>query len=216
MPNWTNTRMSVIGGTEKEIRDFVSKIQVIEGETESMFANKITKIYESLIPCPAELFEVTSPVRENQAELAKEMMEKHGATDWYQWQYDNWGVKWGDCHTFMEEEPHQFQNGNWEVVYIYDLPWGDGEPAHQNISRLFPNLRFGFDFDEEAGFFQGCQVMKAGEILFSEFFEPCNWEEPLPKDATDEQEEAYWEKHSEWRGDKMHAICKKADKVGWA
>ena len=214
MPNWTNTRMAV-SGTEADVKDFVSKILVEEGRTESMFAREVTLIYKSLIPCPEELFEVTSPVREEQAELAEQMRQKYGASDWYEWQYDNWGVKWGDCHTFMDSEPHQLANGKWEVVYVYDLPWGDGEQAHVKISALFPNLRFGFDFDEEAGFFQGCQVMKAGEILFSDFFEPAVDYEDLPDGLTPEQQDEWHDKYSEWRNEKMSEICKEADKEGW-
>ena len=214
MPNWTNTRMSVCG-TEAEVKDFVSKILVEEGRTESMFANKVTSIYKSFIPCPEELFEVTSPVREEQAELAQKMMDKYGATDWYSWQYDNWGVKWGDCHTFMDSEPTQLGNGKWEVVYVYDLPWGDGERAHVKISALFPTLRFAYDFDEEAGFFQGCQVMKAGEIIFGDFFEPAGEYEDMPDDMTSEQQDEWHDKYSEWRNDTMSKICEEADKVGW-
>lgn len=214
MPNWTSTRMSV-AGTEADVKDFVSKILVEEGKTESMFARNITKIYESLIPCPTELFDVISPVREEQAELAQQMTEKHGAPNWYEWQYQNWGVKWGDCHTFMETEPVALPNGNWEVVYIYDLPWGDGEQAHVKISALFPNLRFAFDFEEEAGFFQGCQVMKNGEIIFSEFFEPAAAYEDMPDGLTDEQQDEWSEKYSEWRNEQMEQICEEADKVGW-
>lgn len=214
MPNWTNTRMSV-SGTEAEVKDFVSKILVEEGRTESMFANKVTSIYKSFIPCPEELFEVTSPVREEQAELAEQMRQKYGATDWYEWQYNNWGVKWGDCHTFMDSEPAQLGNGKWEVVYVYDLPWGDGEQAHVKISALFPTLRFAYDFDEEAGFFQGCQVMKAGEIIFGEFFEPAGEYENMPDNLTSEQQDEWHDKYSEWRNDTMSKICEEADKVGW-
>lgn len=203
-----------VTGTEEDVKDFISKIKVEEGKTESMFAREITSIFKSLIPIPEELYEVTSPVREEQAELAQKMLEKYGHTNWYDWQYDNWGVKWGDCHTFKEEEEHELPNGKWEVVYIYDLPWGDGEPAHENISKLFPNLRFGFDFDEEAGFFQGCQVMKGGEILFSEFFEPAAMYDNYPDDATPEQIDEHWDKYSEWRREKMSAIIAKADKIG--
>jgi len=207
-----------VTGTEADVKDFISKILVEEGKTESMFAREITSIFKSLIPIPEELYEVTSPVREEQAELAEQMLQKYGYSNWYDWQYDNWGVKWGDCHTFKEEEEHELPTGKWEVVYIYDLPWGDGEGGHQNISKLFPNLRFGFDFDEEAGFFQGCQVMKGGEILFSEFFDPAaqydEMRKDYPSDITDEQIEELNEKHNEWCNEQMSIVCMEADKIG--
>lgn len=218
MPNWTNTRMAV-SGTEEDVKDFISKILVEEREELvgkfPMMSRTEIRIFESLVPCPKELFDVTSPVREEQSELAKQMMDKYGATDWYSWQYENWGVKWGDCHTFVDSELEPLNNGLWEVVYVYDLPWGSGDEAHKKISAMFPKLRFAFDFDEEAGFFAGCHVMKAGKILFEQFFEPCNWDEELADDATDEQQMEYWDKHSEWRNDMMSKICEEADKVGW-
>ncbi len=219
MPNWANTRMSVSGKTEAEVQEFIDKVIVEEKEelqgSFPMMSKTETKIFESFVPCPKELFEVTSPVREEQAELAEAMLEKYGTTDWYSWQHENWGVKWGDCHTFVDSELDELGNGHWETVYVYDLPWGTADPAHKAISAMFPNLRFAFDYDEEAGFFAGCQVMKAGEIIFEDFFAPCEWEKEMPEDATPEQEDAYWDEHSEWRNDTMSKICEEADKVGW-
>ena len=208
-----------VSGTEEDVKEFISKVLVEEKEelvgAFPMMSKTEIKIFESFIPCPKELFEVTSPVREEQADLAKEMMDKYGVSDWYSWQYENWGVKWGDCHTFVDSELEQLGNGRWETVYVYDLPWGTGEEAHQKISAMFPNLRFGFDYDEEAGFFAGCQVMKAGEILFSDFFAPCDYDVEMPEDATEEQMDAYWEKQSEWRNNEMSNIAEESDKVGW-
>ena len=218
MPNWTNTRMAVTG-TEEDVKDFVSKVLVTEKEELEgkfpMMSKTVIEIYKSFIPCPEELFEISHPTLPEQAELAKQMVEKYGESDWYDWQYQNWGVKWGDCHTFVDSELEPLNNGLWEVVYVYDLPWGSGDEAHTKISAMFPKLRFAFDFDEEAGFFAGCHVMKAGKILFEEFFEPCNYPEELPEDATHEQLTEYWDKQSEWRNNKMSDICERADKVGW-
>lgn len=225
MPNWCNTRMTITG-TKEECKRFMDGIKSHDEEVGiydyttpfpyEKTGTRIVKrleILDSFLPCPKELYEITSPVQPEQAELAEQMMEKYGTTDWYSWQNENWGVKWGDCHTFLNQE-EELDDGSYSATYVFDTPWGTATEAFAKISAMFPTLRFSFEYDEEAGFFAGCQVIRNGELIFEDFFAPCDeFDEEMPEDPTDEQAEAYWNRQSEWRSNMMDAIVSEADMV---
>lgn len=206
MPNWVQTSLEITGPQE-ELDRFASMVKVEEVEdtwlsrrTGEKHTRLEMKIIESFLPCPEELYEVKSPVREEQNELAQQMLEKYGATDWYTWQYENWGVKWGDSQTEIDDS---YTTG---LFYRFQTPWGSADAAFTKISAMFPELRFQFFYDEEAGFFVGCQVMKNGEIVFDEMFSP----------AADYNEEVDWDndesmrKYEDWKNDNIFRIEGKA------
>jgi hypothetical protein len=172
MPNWVSTTLSVKGSKE-EVQRFVDGV-------------KDSKIIESYVPCPEELHAtVAGFVGEDKAEEHRKQQEaniaKYGYKDWWDWQYDNWGTKWGDCDTHLEK-PAEMSNGSWEVQGYFSTAWGPADTAFRKVSALFPTLTFLFDYDEEAGFFAGLQAMKDGEIVFESMFEPCNYEGELDYD----------------------------------
>lgn len=211
MPNWCSTRMTIKGSpaecerfiasviaedVEEEIYDFKTKYpyKVIGTRTE-----KKLNIISAFLPAPQELFQVTAPVREEQSELAQQMQEKYGCSNWYDWQYENWGVKWGDCHTeYLDENLIDHEDGERTIEYSFDTPWGTASTAFLKISAMFPTLRFDFFHDEEAGFFQGCEVMKNGELVYERFFKPCDFAVEAPEWDSPEYE-AYSEQESAWR-----------------
>jgi hypothetical protein len=49
-------------------------------------------LLNEFFPCPAELHEHEAPVRD--PALTKRFTEQYGASDWYNWQVQNWGTKW--------------------------------------------------------------------------------------------------------------------------
>jgi hypothetical protein len=192
MPNWVSTTLSVTGSKE-EIQRFVDGV-------------KDSKIIESYVPCPEELHAtVAGFVGEDKAEEHRKQQEsniaKYGHKDWWDWQYDNWGTKWGDCDTHLEK-PVEMSNGSWEVQGYFSTAWGPADTAFRKVSALFPTLTFLFDYDEEAGFFAGLQAMKDGEIVFESMFEPCNYEGEL--DYDDYESIDKYEAWKEAQGDAIH------------
>lgn len=223
MPNWCNTRMTITG-SEEECKRFMDGVKVEEIERKiydysTPYPHTIIDvtmetnlcIISGFLPCPEELREVAHPTQQAQAEQAEQMLAKHGAKDWYEWESINWGVKWGDCHTLLEDED-ELPNGDYEVVYSFDTPWGTATPAFIRISKMFPELRFDFFHEEEAGFFQGCQVIKNGELFFEEFFSPCEYGEEAPEGVSIDSDE--WnEKYDAWRHEQQEEIDALLDKV---
>lgn len=52
----------------------------------------------------------------------------------YEWQKQNWGVKWGACHSECEAAE--------ELVYLFDTAWVAPTQFVQNVSQRYPELKF--------------------------------------------------------------------------
>ena len=221
MPNWVDTTLEVFG-SESEVRRFVAGIE-----------NK--NIIKSYLPVPEELeitstfaFQPTEiptkwqewvtdgtwtqeqydeRVRENNelAEAQKANIAKYGHKDWYDWQYQEWGTKWGDCHTDIHEV-RIMDNGTGNVFITFDTPWGPAETAWGKISKMFPSLTFVFQYDEEAGFFAGNHVFRDGEIVFEGMYEPCSYEGDI-----DWSDDDSVEKYESWKNKNMDEIAMEMD-----
>ena len=191
MPNWVSTRLTV-KGSEEEVKRFANGI-------------KDSQILESYIPCPTELRDTVSGwVGEEKADEHRQQMEsnttKYGFKDWYDWQYDIWGTKWGDCDTDINN-PLGFSDGSWEVPIQYKTAWGPAEAGFIKVSAMFPTLLFIFDYEEEAGFFAGTQVMQDGATVFESMYEPCSYEGEVDWD-----DEESMQKYEAWKEEKTDAI----------
>lgn len=192
MPNWVSTSLSVTGSKE-EVQRFFDGV-------------KDSKIIESYFPCPKELTETVSGFftdEEKMEELRKKSeanIAKYGYPNWYEWSYQEWGTKWGDCDTYLEE-PTQLANGSWEVTGSFQTAWGPADKGFLKISSLFPSLLFTFEYDEEGGFFAGTHAFQFGEIVFESMYEPCSYEGEL-----DYSDEKSIEKYENWKEEKSDAI----------
>jgi hypothetical protein len=191
MPNWVSTTLTV-RGSEEEIKRFKDGI-------------KDSRILESYVPCPTELHEtVAGSVGTDKAEEHRKQQEsniaKYGHKDWYDWAYDNWGTKWGDCDTEISE-PMAFSDGSWEVQARYMTAWGPADAGFLKVSAMFPTLLFTFDYDEEAGFFAGTQAMHNGASVFESMYEPCSYEGELDYDDYESID-----KYEAWKEEKSDAI----------
>ena len=199
MPNWVYTSLEVTGPSE-ELSKFIAGIK--KGKKDEYTDTRYLEIISSYIPCPTELYEVTSPLKEEQKEFAAIMLENYGSANWYDWQHDNWGVKWGDCNTFIDEQDEA------SVKFRFETPWGTAEKAFLKISSMFPELIFLFSYEEEAGFFCGAEVMSKGEMDFSEMFSPSEYEGEVDWDSMEGTE-----KYDEWVYTLRSDIDTKADTV---
>ena len=191
MPNWVSTTLTV-KGSQNEVQRFVEGV-------------KDSKILESYVPCPEELHAtVAGSVGEDKAEEHRKQQEsniaKYGHKDWYDWSYDNWGTKWGDCDTDIQ--PFYVNNsGSWEVVIRYMTAWGPADAGFLKVSAMFPTLLFTFDYDEEAGFFAGTQAMQDGASVFESMYEPCEYEGEVDYDDYESID-----KYEAWKEEKSDAI----------
>ena len=80
MPNWCDNQVSITG--PKKIIDKIEKIVKEEDKSD-------IGLLQFMYPMPKELDDTTADGSKD-----KEMLAKHGHSDWYSWRTDNWSTKW--------------------------------------------------------------------------------------------------------------------------
>jgi hypothetical protein len=158
MPNWCANRVTVYGD-KLEISKFA---EFVKSEGEAF-------CFESVIPIPAELYDVQSPVVivdteaevevwiEEHSRASKEgffvsghpitkdtqmrLLMEYNSDNWYDWSCDNWGVKWDARDVDLIEDIGELQ-------YTFDTPWGPPEPVCVVLREKFPDLAIEWFWDE--------------------------------------------------------------------
>lgn len=86
---------------------------------------------------------------------------RYGATDWYEWATDNWGVKW-DAGAVRYDASPGFRR------YQFETAWGPPVEWAEKASALYPELRLSIQYDEPGMGFVGTFVVEGGEVLVDE------------------------------------------------
>ena len=89
----------------------------------------------------------------NVAEMGQneELIEKYGADNWYDWRYQNWGVKWNASDTEIYDEEH---------IIAFSTPWGPPIKFLKKLTEDFPGLRLELKHADE------CEGNGAGKVVF--------------------------------------------------
>jgi hypothetical protein len=122
MPNWCNNTVEI----------FHEDPAMIERVRKAFDAGALLNEF---IPCPAELHEHEAPIRSD--ELAKRFMEQYGATDWYNWQVQNWGTKWD---IGADGQPAD-DSDNGGLILSFDSAWSPPIGAYETLSELGFQIR---------------------------------------------------------------------------
>ena len=81
MPNWCENSVTFTHEDPQQIQRLVAAYN--EGT-----------LFNEFMPLPEDLRETTSPTPEADLDKAALLIEKHGFSNWYDWQVSNWGTKW--------------------------------------------------------------------------------------------------------------------------
>ena len=178
MPNHCYTRISISNPTKKQ-KEILKQIKLDGG---------LCRYY---VPFPEELNGISNgsttidgkSVRhwreidgENVAVSEKELKqleEKYGATNWYDWCLNNWGTKWG-CYEFgIDDDVIQFTSA-WSPI---------GDNIIQMFAQDFPS--FHYEYEEEQGW--GAEFdYEESECIFSNKYDTPQWEEIEDVDVKEE------------------------------
>lgn len=152
MPNWCSNTL-IVTGPKDELDQFVSITQ--NPASEDPDAQQYT-IASRFLPFPKELEKTEIFTLDDGTVRTYGVLTEDG----WKWQQDNWGVKWGDCHTTLtDREDHR-------AIYKFDTPWGPMLPAIRNISLMFPHLMFVMTWDESGMCFMGAATITNGKSLY--------------------------------------------------
>lgn len=156
MPNWCNNTLTIRGKKEdllafkKELEDNKPK----DGHV---------CLFQTFVPPPVEMKDTQSPNRDKKQESY--FLEKYAATDWYNWQIINWGIKWGCCGAYWEEEDvtDTYHDGLFDMILHYDTPWGPGDDCLKEVFESKDNLSFFLLYEEPGMGFQGNLFVRNGK-----------------------------------------------------
>lgn len=133
MPNWCKNNLKIKGNGEKVLE----LLELMKDEDGEMTFNK-------LVPMPKELEDTTSPTPDTMPiEEKNRLMDKYGATDWYSWRCDNWGVKWD------ASESGFWKDGD-DWIISFSTPWGPPCEFMKKLSAQFPKMTFILQFADES------------------------------------------------------------------
>jgi hypothetical protein len=164
MPNWCYNYVTV-KGDPKELHRLVEAMRITEknskGEDYQTFG------LNHLYPCPTELSETVSSFGHAQSpeheQQMKDNLAKYGASDWYDWNIENYGTKWGACHMEMDEDNLDEENGS--LHFYFESAWSPANGLMEKVSGLFPELIFAMHNTEEANFFACWFVFHNGKTV---------------------------------------------------
>lgn len=161
MPNWTNNTLKIIG-EEKTLKKFIKKAPKVEGKegTESYLKTDLS--LDNFYSLPKRLKNTISPMpldTEIAKKTSKELIEKFGADNWYNWQVKNWGTKWDIEAELVSGEPE-----NNELVYVFNSAWSPPIEWLKKVSKDYPDLKFLLDYEEEGMGFKGITKAQNGKI----------------------------------------------------
>ena len=122
MPNWCSNTVTITGDKEQ-----IDKFEAFLKEKEG------SDWFDFFLPTPVELTEVDSPNRDEKS--AESLVEKYGASDWYEWNVSNWGTKW-NCSA------EDWSRDGDSISFWFDSAWSPPTGLYEYITQQ--------DFDVEA------------------------------------------------------------------
>ena len=149
MPNWTQNTVTLTGN-EVDVKAFMKTItNDITMDEDEVTVYELTeclpmpKVFET-IRQGARTFDdvrVDAWFEDDEGErpmldiTKQELTDKHGTYEPIDWQYRNWGTKWGDCDTRIIDETYDNDRG--KVILSFDSAWGEPFLLLNHIARKY-------------------------------------------------------------------------------
>jgi len=158
MPNWCDNQVTITGPSA--VIDKIEKIVKEEDSTNGLL--------NYMSPMPAELRDTTADGSKD-----KEMIKKHGYSDWYGWACDNWSTKW-DVNEFYGVERELTPDGDSMISFGFSSAWSPPIGAYQtfliNMSEQKQDVSITAHYHEP-----GCDFMGIWENGDDRCYAPSNY-----------------------------------------
>lgn len=179
MPNHTASRLSILG-EEETIKELV---EFVKGEGDNFFS------FEKIKPAPDHIF---------QGELDQSAKEKYGKNNWYDWNVENWGTKWG---AYDQKQVEIFNSSN-ALKYICDksyaladyyfsTAWSPAIPVILELSGKYPKVIIQYSYVDEGYFFAGSTYFEDGCVLDEDNFDIEAYQEKYGEGASIDEKVLY-------------------------
>ncbi|MBO7212582.1 MAG: hypothetical protein J6V44_16490 [Methanobrevibacter sp.] len=208
MPNWCYTNIEVRGKTDvvKKLVEMVKSEKDEEGKATDFDFNKIVPQPKTYEECPPE-YRIDSEEDARKEHLSWDEEKERNWFNWYKWNCDNWGTKWGACDANTDLITLEKPIGKTAVINIYlSTAWSPALPVYRKLQEMYPELEIKVDFADEGGGFVGRLRPDGEEEEYGssdpEFKEVCDSVgcEYLYEDMEEDEDEDSegWEKDYEW------------------
>lgn len=146
MPNWVSNNLTVTGDVDM-LELFKQRISSpYQLVVEKYEANKPTVRVPEVIEPVFSFWNIVKPPKDK---LGLYHSSANGKEDkvwnWYHWNVTNWGVKWDASDAEITNDTET------EISYRFETPWGSASQVIELASRLYPELKFNLDYEEEQG-----------------------------------------------------------------
>lgn len=151
MPNWCKNNLKIYSNGEKTLE----LLELLKNEKGEMTFNKF-------LPMPKELNDTEKQYgTEMTDEKSKELRDKYGADNWYDWRCENWGCKWDASESAF------YKNGDYWMV-SFQTPWGPPIEFVQALSKKFNTMEFVMQYADEniGGSPLGEATFTNGEVMY--------------------------------------------------
>lgn len=143
MPNWVKNIVTI------EDTEALKKMLTKDNEGKLQFD------FNVVLPMPEELSTTQYPTEDTSKKL-KELKEKYGASNWYDWRCDNWGTKWNASDAVLIDDN----------TIEFDTAWSTPEPVIKAISEKFKTRVVVRYADEDIGYNCGEYEYSNGELEY--------------------------------------------------
>lgn len=165
MPNWISNELTVTGSkddmaafykaaaghsrkyvcmqdtdwesfTDIRLEAAIASLESMEPTKESHFSfHALIPVPDAVLLMPYDPGQFEGLVKSNK--IYADFCEKHNVTcSGYDWERENWGVIWGDCHTDIHTREDD------SFVVSFDTAWTVPDIFLEKVSIIFPNLAF--------------------------------------------------------------------------
>ncbi|MDK9431172.1 hypothetical protein QP016_10630 [Gallibacterium anatis] len=90
---------------------------------------------------------------------------KYGARTWYDWAYNNWGVKWNANTQYCDE----FNDGNTCFYVCFDTAWNPPNEWVNTLIQTFPDAKIKLTYFEPGIFFGGIESSDETETCYYQY-----------------------------------------------
>jgi len=91
--------------------------------------------------------------------MADHFKKDYGETNWYDWQNNNWGCKWGTSSSMLQEDEPE------ELQYSFQSPWCAPLTGLLYVSTKYPELNFELTQEDEGQGFLLYHNFRDGDML---------------------------------------------------
>ena len=158
MPNWCSNTLTVTG----PMNDVALFVKITQNPSSIDPDEQRYTIAQRFIPFPKELEKTEQHISPSGEVITYGVLTDEAS----KWQNDNWGIKWGDCHTNVIDHTNDYKTGFGKAIYLFNTPWGPMLPAINTISKKWPTLSFVNTWDESGMCFMGAASFVNGKCLF--------------------------------------------------